>query len=1219
MQKVLRALKILFALACCLVAQTTCRSATTTREEQQGEDKFLVLENDSAKVVVFPAAGAAITEYLDKRTGINFAVGTVRKGNVGQGWADYTHLHPNDLTDKWVGALPHNAVFKPGNSYQAIIATCEANGLRFEREMRLDNDSAELTVLNKITNISNQPRGTWMRWHPYMQLDDMYARTSNIIVPGPDRHEIRTIPVGGGWDNHFMEVPGYWLAANYKSGVGMWMTFRKEQAPVAATWTDNRFSDHPKRGWFAAELMPKPILVAAGASTELACTYMPFVASDSVQKISMGFVAESDRAAAARFLKLVRGNLPVVSEHTMASPVGSTREMPTPENVFYFSHRRRDRFALTDWGIVDAMMSIPAVQSSSVRTRLYAREFDAAKEAHEIHFVFTMTDNLGKQVTQQKWSYKATPESRLIDKKEMIPLQEFSDGWYTFTLEAFDGDGKQPVHSYTERRKLVSTERAKMAEARRKDSRTLLERERPFVTALRRVEIPAERDGIVRVPIGVEEAVGTTRKQWPMRVGVPFAKGHLQKSTPVQLAAPDGKIVPIQTRPMGTWPDGSIRWLLVDFSADVPANSHVFYTLFTNSKAAPAQAALIRQEGDRIIIGSGANLHQFSANANGKLLGYFGANDLWWETGTGRRFEFRLQGDEAGVVIEENGPLRAVVKATGWYYEVGKAADKPIARGELRAEYYRGQSFHRLYHTVTYAGDPWQDTLGSFGLRFQLAGKGRQATVDVDGKAVSGKDQLSVRQVDENLALVKNGTQNLTGRHTSGAVSLNAQNGTTAVYLRDAWKMYPKKIEADVAKSTLTFDYWPKEAGDMDWKPREDGWISDSASINTLAVGVSRTHEFIIDETANPPLTAMAQRYDEPVLAVVPPRYLCATEALLHLQPYDPTRMPELEQQISETFDSYLLNQELYGWYGVWKYGSVPNLFLKDETRWADFGRYAFILNEQDICHLPWLAFLRSGDRKYFNFAEANTKHLLEVATIRLEPVWPQTIGMSHRHQDPIWLGAGDYGHSMLDPFLEYYHVTGYQPAWEASERMARGMAEQRDGSWRYISNPIAGLSRMYLETQQPFYKEQADRLWKELCAPDRNEWWLIDHGNRMVLYYGQLNDECKKLWNEWTDTTKDRFQGLDVLAAQYRRTGDIKYAKMALKHFREYQTQSQEYDFEREDPLRWSIGSHTQHILVHVREMCYASSALAAAQVSESAEDKAAAANAPRSSQPGD
>lgn len=1190
---------ILLTIAGCLAFQSMGRCATVAREEQKGEDRFLVLENEFARMAVFPAAGAAISEYLDKRTGINFSVGTPKPGTAGQGWTDYTHLHPNDLWDKWLGALPYKAEFKRGDSYQAIVATCETSGLRAEREMRLDNSSAELTVLSKITNVTPQPRGVWMRWHPYMQLDDEQAKTSSIIVAGPHA-EIREIPVGGGWDNHFMDVPGYWLAANYLTGNGIWMTFRKEQAPVAATWTDNKFTPHPRRGWFAAELMPQPILLAPGASTELACTYLPFTARDAAENIAPGYVAEADRAAALRFLKLVRANLPAICQHTMAMPVAHTTAAPVPENVFYFSHRRRDRFALLDWGIADAMMSIPAVQAKSIRTRLYARLFEARQQPQVITYVLTITDNQGKQVARQKWSGSVTPDSRILDRKEMIPLQDLADGWYTFTLEIYTGDAAQPVHQYSERRKLVGNERATMVKARAEQAGKPM-MERPFVTALRRVELPAERDGIIRIPIGIEEASGTARRQWPMRVGVPFAKGRLPKHATIQLTAPNGKPVPTQTKAMGTWPDGSAKWLLVDFAVDVPANGHVFYTLSTNGKNTNKIAPIIRQDGKQITIDTGARKYQFSSADTGKLLGLFGPHDLWWETGSGRRFEFRPAGEGAGVEIDENGPLRAVVKATGWYYETGNATEKPIARGELRAEFYRGQRFYRLYHTVTYAGNPWQDTLGGFGIRFSFSGTSHQASVELDGKVVSHPGKLSLFQVDEDLAVAKSGSEiAATGRRASGAASLEREGGAISVYHRDLWRLHPKAIEADAAAGTFTVNYWPREAGDMDWRPREDAWISDSASINTLAVGVSRTHEFIIEENAKEPLTETARLFDEPVLAVVPPRYLCATDALLHLQPYDPECMPGLERQISETFDSYFLNQELHGWYGEWKYGSMPNLYLPEETRWADFGRYQYILNEQDICHVPWLAFLRSGDRKYFKFAEANTKHLLEVGTIRLEPVWPQTVGMSHRHQVPIWLGAGDYGHSMLDPFLELYHVTGYTPAWEASERMARGMAEQRDGSWRYISNPIAGLSRMYLETQLPYYKEQADRLWRELCAPDRNEWWLIDHGNRMALYYSQLNDECQRLWNEWTDSKPDRFQGLDVLAAQYRRTGDIKYAQAALKHFHEYQRQAQEYDPERQDALRWSIGTHTQHVLVHIREMCYASTALADAQARE-------------------
>lgn len=1162
-------------------------------------DTPLILENDHARVVVLPSAGAAITQYVDLRTGTNLVAGTAKKGSAGYAWKEVTRLHPNDPMKEWLGARPYEAEFRPGKGYESIVATCTAGWLRVEREMRLAHESAELTVLIRHTNISNEPRGVWLRWHPYMTLDDPFAESSFIALPGPGPDQMRKFPVGAGWDSNLMEVPGYWLAMNEKSGFGLWMTFRKEHVVDCSTWTDYNFTKHPRRGWFTTELFPKPVLLQPGESTELHCSYVPFHAGDDAAKIPMGFVAKEDQAAAKRFLSLVRSNAATVNGHTM-TPAVNDHARAMKENRFYFSHKRRDRFALQDWGIADAMLEVSAIQTNAVRIRLFAHAFESQKKPVKLRYELSIADGLRKVVSQQKWDHTIDPGgSRVLDQREDYPISQLADGWYTFTLRVFEGNGGAPIHSYVEQCKLNGQKREAMAEARRKaDAKSPAERERPFVTALRKVEIP--QGDPLRVPIGVEEAGGVTRKNWPVRTGIPFAQGRVKKETPVRIVSPDGKDVPVQTQVMGTWMDGSVKWLLAQFPADVPANGHSFYHLELAPSKAEGGAAILSQQGDRITVDTGVAKREFSTAKGGKLFGMFAPADLWWETGEGKRYEFQLEGEDAGVVMEENGFLRAIVKATGWYYAQGDP--KPIARGELRAEFYRGQKFYRLFHTVTYAGDPWQDTLGGYGIRFPFGDKAaRQASVELDGKIQSAKGVLAIQQIDEDGAVVTEGKKAIaTGHRASGVASLTTDTGEATVFHRDFWRMHPKKIEADAARSSLTFHYWPKEAGAMGWRPSEDDWHPSSGTVNQLAVGTSRTHEFVIEESASNSLVEFAKQFDEPVLAVVAPRYLCATGALLHLQPYDPERVPALEQMISEAFDSYSLNQELHGWYGEWKYGFLPNMHLSLTHRWADYGRYGQILNEQDICHAPWLAFFRSGDRKYFRFAEANTRHLMEVATIRLDPVFPQNVGMSHRHHECAWLGAGDHGHSMLDPFLELFHATGYRPAWEAAERMALGMAEQRDGIWRYLSNPIAGLARMHLETQKPFYKEQADRIWKDLCAPDRNTWWQMDHGNRMVLYYSQLNDECKKLWNEWSNDKTDRFDGLDVLAAQYTRTGDIKYAQAALKKFREYQHGNQSYDPQRTDPLRWGIGMTTQFILVNLRELCYASKAVADAEAKQ-------------------
>jgi hypothetical protein len=1183
------ALCVVAALA--VIAPSRLDAATTSREETKDGQRYLILENDMAKVVIWPDAGAAIIEYLDKRSSADFATKGVKKGSTGYSWKDITSLRYGEPPEP-IGALPYKAELRPGKGYASVLATCTAGHLRVDREMRLADDSTALTIIDRHTNISDQPQSIWLRFHPYMKLDDPStpgAVASAILLPGAAPTEMRRIMVGSGWDGYFMDVPGYWLAANQTSGVGIWMTFAPQDIMVGATWTGTKFGDSPKRGEFTAELFPYPRVVQPGQFVELKCAYQPFIAADKTDRFTMEFVPSQAQSAAARFLKLTRDNLPVVNSHTM-SKLPHDAIPAIQRNIFDFSHRRRDRYALNDWGIADAVMAVPAVQSIGIRTRLFVHLFEGTKSAQTLTFKLTVTDIFDKVVKQESRKFTIDPaQSRVLDKREDFPINDLPDGRYTFTLEAYDG--ARLIHQYTEKRKLLGTQHAAVSENRVKTEQgiPLDKRERPFVTALRTVEITA-----AAIPIGVEDASGQARHDWPVRVGVPFAQGALSKQASVTLRSPDGKNVDLQTSVMGTWLDGSVKWLLVDFLADVPANKHVFYTLSVAASAPAPTANLARLEGSSIHVDTG--LRQWAINpTDAKILGILSPADIWWNTADGRKYQFEIKGDGAGVRLVENGPLRAVIQITGWYFQKGNP--KPIARGEFRAQFHRKQSWFQLDHTFTFAGDAWQDAVESTGVRFTgLLQNPTQSGVDIDGVETAHAGPLTLWQPDEDHAVLTSGqAQVRTGRRSTGAALLKSSQARSIIYHRHLWQMFPKCVEIDTQSAAMTFEYWPKRAGIMDWRPREDGWLASSPPPQEMAVGASRTHEFIIDSTGQWQASQYQPMFDEPVIAAVPPAYLAATSALMHLQPYDPNKVTELETHLSEALDSYILNQDLYGWYGEWHFGTLPNLYIHDEKRWADYGRYGNILNEQDLCHVPWLAYLRSGDRKYLKFAEANTRHLLEVGTIRLNPTFPDAVGMSRRHHECIWLAPADYGHSMLDPFLEMYHATGYLPAFEAAQRMAQGMARSHGNTDRYLNNPLGGLARMYLETQDPFYKTQADRIWNDYCSPKRNEWYTTDHGSRMALYYSQINPDCKQLWAQMAAGVSPRrpFQYLDSQAALYTLTGDKQFADEGLKHYRYELMRNQETDRDRSDPLQWGIARQPQLILAALREMMYGSSML--------------------------
>lgn len=68
------------------------------------------------------------------------------------------------------------------------------------------------------------------------------------------------------------------------------------------------------------------------------------------------------------------------------------------------------------------------------------------------------------------------------------------------------------------------------------------------------------------------EATSSARHsvRWPASGGVPFSQGVLFSAGRVRLLAPSGEERTIQTEVAALWPDGSIRWLLVEFAANLP-------------------------------------------------------------------------------------------------------------------------------------------------------------------------------------------------------------------------------------------------------------------------------------------------------------------------------------------------------------------------------------------------------------------------------------------------------------------------------------------------------------------------------------------------------------------------------------------------------------------------------------------------------------------------
>ena len=81
------------------------------------------------------------------------------------------------------------------------------------------------------------------------------------------------------------------------------------------------------------------------------------------------------------------------------------------------------------------------------------------------------------------------------------------------------------------------------------------------------------------VEVTLLEPSGIDRVAWPVSSGIPLAQGALRDPQASALYTADGIELPLQTEALARWPDGSIRWLLLDFQIDLKVKEKKTLTL----------------------------------------------------------------------------------------------------------------------------------------------------------------------------------------------------------------------------------------------------------------------------------------------------------------------------------------------------------------------------------------------------------------------------------------------------------------------------------------------------------------------------------------------------------------------------------------------------------------------------------------------------------------
>lgn len=233
------------------------------------------------------------------------------------------------------------------------------------------------------------------------------------------------------------------------------------------------------------------------------------------------------------------------------------------------------------------------------------------------------------------------------------------------------------------------------------------------------------------VVLEVHDHGGVGSVGWPVTGGVPFAHGELTDPTRLQLLDSNGVPMRLQSDPLARWEDGSIRWLLVNFFADVAAQQTVRYTLRTGARGrlseGPGAARLLwEQTADglkidtgplRAVVGRQLLRHVSVRNGSDKWVDLIDEPGEMWVTVDGKRQGHYLVSREPGaeVLVEEEGPSRLCVRISGRHRDESGQRYSPFV---LRVHAYAGKPYLRVFQTWE---KNWCVSLGGTAITFATA------------------------------------------------------------------------------------------------------------------------------------------------------------------------------------------------------------------------------------------------------------------------------------------------------------------------------------------------------------------------------------------------------------------------------------------------------------------------------------------------------------------
>lgn len=620
------------------------------------------------------------------------------------------------------------------------------------------------------------------------------------------------------------------------------------------------------------------------------------------------------------------------------------------------------------------------------------------------------------------------------------------------------------------------------------------------------------------IPLRIEGGECAAGAVQPVTVGVPLAKGWLTHTGKLCLVDDESQAVPLQTEVLARWPDGSVKWLLLDFLLSGPRRPSVVWVLADQpGRMAGSRGARITEEDRAVRVDTGAA--EFAVRRREFLpLGAVRVGDCLVTDEPAMRTVLTLPNGARrsarveSLIVETAGPVRTTLRLEGRFRR---------ARGlwfRARLCFFAGTGLVRLRLTVRNPrrarhrgglwdlGDPGSVLFEDLSVELAIAGRQPEAWAKVDAAgppapvpgglwtlyqdSSGGENWQARNHVNRQGRVpcrvrgyqVRSPQGHGEGLRASPVVSVRTERGIATVAVPEFWQQFPKALAVEGGR--VRIGLFPGE------------W-DDSFE---LQGGEQKTHttwfHFGPPMAEGPPgeLLAPLEWVHRPARVRVAPEAWAASGVFAHFVPADRGPSQRLDDLLGDAIagqDSLLARRETIDEYGWRNYGDV---YADHENAHYPGPKpvVSHYNNQFDVLYGAILQQARTGDPAWSDLYGPLARHVIDVdiyhtdrdrpayngglfwATdhyLSAETATHRTYSGANRPADDRPYGGGPGPeHNYATGLLHYYYLTGDRDALEAVLGLADWVIAMDDGSRTPLGLLDPGPTGLASATVSPDY-----------------------------------------------------------------------------------------------------------------------------------------------------